>query len=173
MEVFVFDWWWTSHQSLAHKGLRILRFCIVSWKDERKLSIKYCMGRQIDVVQKFIRIQSFGKIDGEPMEFEWNVFPGFTTLHLSHKVRELLSWLSVTPEKFIGRTICMFNNISWGSTDNMKECEANAQLVSLTMQRDSEQDNGHSLGLDQRKSGTLLVQTVHKENGTKSLSWWC
>ena len=29
-----------------------LRFCIVSWKDEREPSIKYCMGRQIDEVQK-------------------------------------------------------------------------------------------------------------------------
>ena len=28
----------------------------------------------------------------------------------------------------------------------------------LSMQRDSEQDNGHSSGLDQRKSGTLLVK---------------
>ena len=27
----------------------------------RKPSIKYCMGRQIDVVQKFTRIQSFGQ----------------------------------------------------------------------------------------------------------------
>ena len=61
MELFVFDWWWTSHQSLAYKGLRILRFCIVSWKDEREPSIKYCMGRQIDVVQKFTRVQSFGQ----------------------------------------------------------------------------------------------------------------
>ena len=32
-----------------------------SWKDERKASIKYCMGRQIDVIQRFIRIQSFGQ----------------------------------------------------------------------------------------------------------------
>ena len=31
MEVFVFDWWWTSHRSSAHKGLRLFRFCIVSW----------------------------------------------------------------------------------------------------------------------------------------------
>ena len=31
MEIYVFHWWWKSYQSLAHKGLRILRFCIVSW----------------------------------------------------------------------------------------------------------------------------------------------
>ena len=32
---------------------------------------------------------------------------------------------------------------------------------------DSEQDNGHSLDLDRRKSGILSVKTVHKVNGTK------
>ena len=32
MEILVFDWWWTSHHSPAHKSLRILRFIIVSWK---------------------------------------------------------------------------------------------------------------------------------------------
>ena len=33
MEVLVFVWWWTSHQSSAHKGPRLFRFCIVSWLD--------------------------------------------------------------------------------------------------------------------------------------------
>ena len=50
-----------SHQSPAHKGLRIFSFCIMPWKDEREPTIKLCMGRQIDVVQKFTRIQSFGQ----------------------------------------------------------------------------------------------------------------
>ena len=72
-------------------------------------------------------------IDGEPMEY----FPGFTTLQLCHKVQELLSRMSVTPEKFTGRIIfmSMFNDISWGSKDNKKECESNAQLVSLYAKR--------------------------------------
>ena len=29
-------------------------------------------------------------IDGEPMDFEWNIFPGFNTLQLSQEVKELL-----------------------------------------------------------------------------------
>ena len=64
----------------------------------------------------------FSQIDGEPMEFEWNIFPGFTTLQLGHKVQELLLRLSVTPEKFTGRIIfkSMFNDISWRSKDNKK-----------------------------------------------------
>ena len=48
-----------------------------------------------------------------------------------------------------------------------QECESNARFVSLSMQRDLEQDNGHSTGLDQRESGLLSVKTVHKVNGTK------
>ena len=59
--------------------------------------------------------RALDRIDGEPMEFEWNIFPGFTTLQLSHKVQELLSRLSVTPEDFTGRIIfmSMFNDIPW------------------------------------------------------------
>ena len=50
-----------SHQSPAHKSLRIFRSCVVSWLDTRELPIKSCTGRQTNVVQKFSRIQSFGQ----------------------------------------------------------------------------------------------------------------
>ena len=77
------------------------------------------------------------RIDSEPMELAWNIFPRFTTWQLCHRVQELFSRLSVTPEKFTGRIIfmSMFNDISWGSKDNEKECESNAQLVSLYAKR--------------------------------------
>ena len=109
------------------------------------------------------------KIDGEPFEFEWNIFPGFTTLQLSHKVQGLLLRLGETPENFTGRIIfmSMFNDISWVSKDNKKECESIAQLVSLFARRFGSKNNGHFSVQVQRKSGTLLVKTVHKVNGTK------
>ena len=64
-------------------------------------------------------------IDGEPMEFEWNIFPGFTTLQLCNKVQEFLSKMSEEPEEFARRIIFMsiFNDISWRSKDNEQECE--------------------------------------------------
>ena len=107
-------------------------------------------------------------IDGEPMEFEWNVFPGFTTLQLCSRVQESLTRLSVEPEKKIpGRIILMslFNDISWGSKD--KKNAIQVLNAFLSMRRDLEQDNGYSSDLDQKRSGTLLVKTVHKENGTE------
>ena len=38
--------------------------------------------------------RTLDRIDGEPMEFEWNIFPGFTTLELCNKVQEFFSRMS-------------------------------------------------------------------------------
>ena len=61
METVLSGQWWTSHhQSLSCKGLRILRFSVMSWKDESEPNIKFCLGRKIELVQEFITKQSFG-----------------------------------------------------------------------------------------------------------------
>ena len=71
------------------------------------------------------------------MEFEWNIFPGFTTLQLCYKVQEFMSKMSIQIEDFTGRIIfmSMFNDISWGSKENKQECELSAQLVSIYAKR--------------------------------------
>ena len=60
--------------------------------------------------------RNFDRIDGEPTEFEWNIFPGFHTLQLCDKVKSLLSRLGETPENFTGIILfmSMFNDISFG-----------------------------------------------------------
>ena len=81
--------------------------------------------------------RNFDRIDGEPMEFEWNILPGFNTLQLSEEVKSLLLRLGETPENFTGRILfmSMFNDVSCGTKDNEKECLANAPLVSLYAKR--------------------------------------
>ena len=81
--------------------------------------------------------RDFDRIDGEPMEFEWNIFQGFNTLQLSQEVKSSLLRYDETPENFTGRIIymSMFNDISCGSRDNEKECESNARLVSQYAKR--------------------------------------
>ena len=61
------------------------------------------------------KYRALDTIYGEPVEFEWNIFPGFTTLHLCNKVHEFLSKMSIQPEDFTARIIFMstFNDISW------------------------------------------------------------
>ena len=75
-------------------------------------------------------------IDGEPMEFEWNIFQGFTTLQLCNKVQEFMTKMS-DPSEFKGRIIFMpmFNDISWGSEDNEQECNADADFISKNARR--------------------------------------
>ena len=70
-------------------------------------------------------------INGEPTEFEWNIFPGFTTLQLCGKVNDLLSYLGQTPETFTGRILfmSMFNDIFCDRYDNKDECLKNANYV--------------------------------------------
>ena len=68
-------------------------------------------------------------IDGEPLEFEWNIFPGFTTLQLINKVHEFMSKMCDSSE-FKGRIF-----IIWGSEDNEEECIAHATLVTLFAKR--------------------------------------
>ena len=81
--------------------------------------------------------RNFDRIDGEPTEFEWNIFPGFDTRQLCDKVKSSLSRLGETPENFTGRILfmSMFNDISCGTRDDEEECLANARLVSLYARR--------------------------------------
>ena len=105
------------------------------------------------------------------MEFEWNIFPGFTTLQLCYKVREFLSKMSVEPEDFTGRIIfmSMFNDISWRSKENIQECELSAQLVSIYAKIFSP-GRWSFLRLGSERSGIQLMKANHKENGTESQS---
>ena len=118
--------------------------------------------------------RNFDRIDGEPMEFEWNIFPGFNTLQLSEEVKSLLYRLGETPENFTGRILfmSMFNDISCGTKDNEEECLANARLVSLYARRFGK-GQWSFIGPGSEKSGTLSKKTVHKESGTKLQKGCC
>ena len=74
--------------------------------------------------------RDYDAINGEPTEFEWNIFPGFTTLQLCDKISDLLSYMGQTPETFTGRIIfmSMFNDISFDN-DNKDECLKNSNYV--------------------------------------------
>ena len=60
-------------------------------------------------------------------------FPGFDTLQLYGKVKDLLSRLRETSENFTGRILfmSMFNDISCGTKDNERECLTSAKVVSI------------------------------------------
>ena len=67
--------------------------------------------------------RDYDVFNGESTEFEWNIFPGFTTLQLCDKNINLLSFLGQSPETFTGRILfmSMFNDISCDRYDNKKK----------------------------------------------------
>ena len=128
----------------------------MSWKGEPEYNIKYCLGRKVDLFQRSPQYRTLDTIDGEPMEFEWNIFRGFTTLQLISKVQEFMTKMG-DPSQFKGRIIfmSMFNDIIWG----LKIMNRNVLLMPhlcLYLQKDSHLDVGHSSDLDQKRGGIPL-----------------
>ena len=79
----------------------------------------------------------FEDVKGESTEFEWNIFPGFTSLQLCDRISNLLSSLGQSPETFTGRILfmSMFNDISCDRKDNKEQCLKNAEFVKTFAKR--------------------------------------
>ena len=88
---------------------------------------------RIAVLQSERSYRDYDGINGESTEFEWNIFPGFTTLQLCGQINDLRSDLGQTPETFTGRILfmSMFNDISCDRKGNKDECLTNAGVVKV------------------------------------------
>ena len=118
--------------------------------------------------------RDYDGINGEPTVFEWNIFPGFTTLQLCGKVTDLLSRLGEAPETFTGRILfmSMFNDISCDGKGNEEECVANSKVVSILAKKFGI-GQWSFIGPGSEKSGILSVKIVRKVNGTISRKRCC
>ena len=109
-------------------------------------SVCVCLGRvlqhpdsneawknRIAGIQSGKSYRDYDAINGESTQFEWNIFPRFTTLQLCDKINDLLSDLGRAPETFTRRILFMslFNDISCDRKGNKDECLANAGVVKV------------------------------------------
>ena len=65
------------------------------------------------------------------MDFEWKIFPGFTTLGILEEIQKLMTELHCEPEQVKGRIIfmSMYNDIVWGEQGNTEKCIVNSVIV--------------------------------------------
>ena len=79
-------------------------------------------------------------IDGERVEFEWNIFPGLTSLQTLQKIQEDLQERNIEPEMFGDRVIFMsrFNDIDWTAKGNEENCVSNSEKVKSYARRFSQ-----------------------------------
>ena len=121
--------------------------------------------QKLDWFKDALQYRTLDTIDGEPMEFKWNIFPGFY-IQVVQEVETFMNKMG-EPGQFQGRIIfmSMFNDFVWRHKDNEKECIANPTLVPLFAKR-------FPADRDQKQSVKLLTEKDQEENGTQSLNWW-
>ena len=102
------------------------------------------LGKKMSWFKSSPQYRTLDTSDGEPMEFEWCIFPRITTCRCSMT------------------SFC-----------ELKTMNRNALLMPhlcLYLQKDFQQDVGHSSDLDQKRSSILLTTEDHEQNGTESLN---
>ena len=112
-------------------------------------------------------------IDGEPIEIEWNIFPGFTSIEKLWHIQKNLNARQIHPDQFEGRMMCMsmFNDIDWTKKGHADVCLSNAREVSdyaKVFQR------GHwpFLGPGDEEQWYGTCKTSQKGNGTSTPIKW-
>ena len=76
---------------------------MVTWKE------------QLQYFQNANEYRELFRIDEEPMEFEWNIFPGHTTEEILKDIQMRMTTRRTKPEEFEDLIIFMssFNDIDW------------------------------------------------------------
>ena len=146
--------------------------CYALEKDEREPRINSAWEEKLTWFKNSSQYRTLDTIDGESMEFEWNIFPGFATLQLCNNVQEFLSKMSEEPQDFTGRIIfmSMFNDISWRSKDNEQECELSPKLVSICARRFSP-GRWSFLGLGSEKKWYSILECKPQGEWDR-VAWW-
>ena len=102
---------------------------------------------QTDVSEQFYGID-------KPIELDWNIFKGLTSLELLREIQEYLESRNIDPGEFGDRIISMstLNDIIW-TRKIMRRRAFQIPKTSGIMRRDSCQDIGRSLDLKVEKGG--------------------
>ena len=66
------------------------------------------------------------------MEFEWNIFPGITSIEILRQIQKDLKTRKINLQQLEGKILfmSMFNDIGWTKNGNSAECVSNARKVS-------------------------------------------
>ena len=75
--------------------------------------------------------KDMNRIDGQPMEFEWKIFPRLTTMGILNQVQQMMEELQCEPENFSGRIIfmSMYNDIEWDRKGTRERGEHNLRTI--------------------------------------------
>ena len=109
-----------DYLSIFHcQSPRLLRLCTMSGTDgdnpveSWKSKIQWYSDNEY--------FSELNRIDGQPMEFEWKIFPGFTTVAILNEIQQMMGKLQCEPENFTGR-INFMSNVQRHCTGCIRKC---------------------------------------------------
>ena len=145
----------------------------MSWKDEREPTIKYCLGGQVDVVKSSSEYRALDTIDGEPMEFEWNISQVSPHCSLATKSKSSCQkWAYNQKISQDGLSSCRCSTTSHRDLKKKKqECESSAQLVSIYAKRFSP-GRWSFLGPGSEEKWYSTLECKPQGEWTELQSWW-
>ena len=87
-------------------------------------------------------LKDFDRIDGEPIEFEWTIFPGLTTLGILDEMQKMMTESECEPEQF-NKIIFMSMTLTLiGQNEATKNIVLRMLSKLLSMVEDSRKDIG-------------------------------
>ena len=91
--------------------------CVGQVKDISRATERW-KGR-VEDLKKCSSYQDAVELDGEPIKFEWGIFPRFSSLSLLREIQNDLETKNIKPEDFKARIIfmSMFNDVVWKKND--------------------------------------------------------
>ena len=110
--------------------------------------------------------QESREMDGEPIEFEWNIVPGLTSLLILQRIQSDFRERNIEFEEFGDRIIfmSMFNDIEWTRKGNEEICISNSKEVDMNAKRFWHENK--SYGQCHYKSGgkgtSIASQMLHR-----------
>ena len=109
-------------------------------------------------------LKELSRIDGMQTEFEWKIFPGFTTYGILEEIHKFMKSIQCEPEHFNGRIIfmSMFDDIVWkGNSFPTYATLATRDSHSLRRRR---QHLAHSSSQPNNTRGSWLLDIVSHRN---------
>ena len=127
---------------------------------------------EMERLRLYSSYQDAVRIDGEAIEFEWKIFPGFSSLSILQEIQQDLGRRNIQPGELKDRIIFMpmFSDIEWKTND--ENCISNAEKVKNYAMRFSQKNIGHSWVQGRERSGMEILVTLKKENGILQPTKW-
>ena len=157
---------WTQAQVRVHSDSVL---CLGKMNESRVAIIRW--EGQVEEFNMSLSNKELLGIDGEAIQFEWNIFQDFRHCRFFKRSRMICeNGTSNLRNSQTRSSSCQCSTTSIGQSKKTMDFVFRIQKKSRNTRKDSRRDTGRFSVLERKRSGMELFSIHQKENGT--LKWW-